>query len=437
MDNNSLQLHENNEAPPSGFPARLKFFREQLHLSKSDLAENAGVTYRTVHNLETDSSRNPQDKTLLLLAKALGITFAELQGNGSADFTKSATTSPKRLRALLFSLAIFAILTISTLTVFSLSQANWEITDNGLEVRDKLAGISLWRYETTAKIHICQEAPWDSDILLVGLWFNSPKGGRLVALDRRTGEQLWEIQPDVDQLRDVFGSEVIDTAPFGAHRVMGWDSNGDGTPEGVVNFVHGTYFPSVLCAFDAKGNVFGQYNLNGHVKEIVAWDLNEDGRDELIISGTNNASAYQGATVIILNREHFKGATIDSLAAPHPTMPDSALARVVFPAYPEPFMQHTSSVRLTAQRIQIFRNARGETNISITIGENPLERILVYLDAELHPIRSDIFDTFRATLQAWPDSLTSNTGPADDKWRANWLATHRHFRAGHWPPAKN
>ncbi len=434
MDNKQSPSTENNRTPSPDFPTRLKYFREQLHLSKSDLAENAGVTYRTVHNLETDSGRHPQDKTLLLLAKALGISLDELQGNGASNLAEPAPSNPKRSRALPLSLAFVVIIAISALINFSLSHANWRITDTGLEVRDGLAGITIWRYETTAGIHKCQEAPWDSGVLLVGLSHNSPDGGRLLAMDRRTGKKLWVVQPDIEQLRDIFGPEVVDTAPFGVQRIFEWECDGDGTPEAVVNFVHGRYYPSALCAIDAEGKVFGQYNMYGHVREIVARDLNGDGRDELIIGSTNNAKAYQGAMVTILDRDHFRGATIDSLAAPHPTMPDSALARVVFPAYPEPFMRHMSNVRLTAQEIQVFQDTHGKTNISVSIGEHPHERILIYLDTELHPVGSDVYDMFREKLQSWPDSLTVETGPADDEWRAGWLATHRHFKAGHWPP---
>jgi len=73
-------------------------------------------------------------------------------------------------------------------------------------------------------------------------------------------------------------------------------------------------------------------------------------------------------------------------------------------------------------------------NINVTVGWDVDERIIVTMDNQLHPIRSDISDSFIETLESWPDSLTNGAGPADKQWRARWLATSRRFEAGHWPP---
>ena len=65
----SSPRNSKNVALPPGFAARLRKLREARNLSKTDLADKAGPTYRTVQNLETNRHKRAQEKTLMGLAE--------------------------------------------------------------------------------------------------------------------------------------------------------------------------------------------------------------------------------------------------------------------------------------------------------------------------------------------------------------------------------
>jgi transcriptional regulator with XRE-family HTH domain len=69
---------DNIEITGTDLPARLTRLREARRLTKSELARLAQVSYRTVHELESGRRNRIQEKTLVLLAGALGVEPEEL-----------------------------------------------------------------------------------------------------------------------------------------------------------------------------------------------------------------------------------------------------------------------------------------------------------------------------------------------------------------------
>jgi len=61
-------------------PQHLRALRARLNLTQADLAHKAGLTPRTVRDIERGRRKRVQEKTLVLLAEALGTTFEELIG---------------------------------------------------------------------------------------------------------------------------------------------------------------------------------------------------------------------------------------------------------------------------------------------------------------------------------------------------------------------
>ena len=185
---------------------------------------------------------------------------------------------------------------------------------------------------------------------------------------------------------------------------------------------------------DRHGRLLTQYANKGHLYDTEVLDLDHDGKDEYLALGTNNSKAYQGATLLLLDDEHFRDAAVDSLTDAWSTEPDSAAVRLVFPHYPEPVRSHVQTVRLGGYHLRIHCDADENHEVLITVAASPSlgHDLVVTLDEELRPLKIDIADAFLAHINAtWPDSLKDGTGPGDPAWREQWLGQHLRFEAGH------
>ena len=116
--------------------------------------------------------------------------------------------------------------------------------------------------------------------------------------------------------------------------------------------------------------------------------------------------------------------------------PDSALYRVVIPQFPEPYMRSIGAVRLEASQIKTSVNVQGDFRLTLTVSGLGRCMMLVEMDNELRPLSCGVSDGFLGSIDRnhWPDSLTVDTGPADEAWRKAWIDSHYRFEAGHWPP---
>jgi hypothetical protein len=198
-----------------------------------------------------------------------------------------------------------------------------------------------------------------------------------------------------------------------------------------VRFTHGLYYPSAICVIDGAGRLRSQYANRGHLVEMLVVDLDRDGTDEILACGTNNAAAYQGATVISLDQDLCCGASVDSLSAPAVAAVDGAASRLVMPSFGEPYMSLSGAPRLFARRLQAFRDRNGRVLVSVDVLASEKVRTNVTLDATLHPLGVVPVDqTVAYVSEAWPDSLVQDAGPGDRAWLAGWMETHRHFVAG-------
>jgi transcriptional regulator with XRE-family HTH domain len=419
------------------FPARLGRLREDRHLSKGDLAERTGLTYRTIHDIENGKRKRVQEKTLLLIAGALDLSLDELL-NG--DHGEGPAPAPARRsgRALWIRAAVLAgvgmLVAGGVLWWVGRDQATWTLEDGHLEVRHALLGIPLWGSHQDEAVHSCEDSPWDSDHLIITRARESHLGGVVQCVERATGEVLWTVGPDLDALTAAFGEEIVMSAGFSA-RTEGYpDVEGDGDPELLVRFTHGRYYPTAICLVDRDGTVRSHYASKGHVLTLAHEDIDGDGREEVVAGGTNNDPDYQGAQLFILDDVHAHGATVDSLCTPASPMPDSSLVRVILPQFPAPYMEQMTATRLAAWNVQIFRSPEGKARLSCEVGgPDPRQRMLVHFDEGLRPVGAEPSDKFREVARAeWPDSLLAAPGPTDRVWVTEWLARHHRFEAGHW-----
>ena len=265
----------------------------------------------------------------------------------------------------------------------------------------------------------------------MGTGSNTPDGGRLFCLERATGDTVWSAGPDVEAVTRAFGPEIVGAASFSCSRFEAADIDGDGDNELVVRFVHGLYYPCCICLIDRDGNLISQYANKGHLTDFLVEDLDSDGKAEVLAWGTNNASDYQGFTVVQLDDEHWSGASIDSLCSPASSEEDGAAIRLVVPAYPAPYMKRMEQVRMQASQLRAFHDTEGNLRYNVRVGGRNPHFVEVTLNEHLRPLSARATDTFQANMAAtWPDSLVNGTGPADEGWLSTWLGTGRRFEAG-------
>ncbi len=439
-------MGRNVDVSNSELPGRLQHLREERCLTQADLAEQAGLSYRTVLDLERGRRERVQVKTLMLLAKALDISYEDLRGdaveNEAAEpVSESPTVGPPLWRRPWFVVVLTfgaAIVIAALIVLGNVSAARFELSRENtvLTARDDWLGVKCWDREFDAPINFCETSPWSDDVVLVGLYGDTVEGGCVKALDRETGITLWGVAPDIDAIARAFGEEIAFSANYSCTGVAMPDLDGDGIRELVIRFCHGLWYPTALCFVDADGKITSQYSHKGHLYDMLAADIDHDGKDELVVVGTNNTKGYQGATVFILDEDHRSGASVDAEAAPTSVEPDSALVRVVFPQFPESYMHQMGAQRLEADRIRPYQSSNGSVRLIVTVGRAPNYMLTIDMDSSLIPLSCGISDGFlsRIDLEHWPDSLIVDTGPPDEAWRMEWLDTHLRFEAGHWPP---
>lgn len=418
----------------SDFPARLRRLRTERSFTKSELADLAELSERTVHDLENGRRPRILQHTAMQLAKALDVTLDDLLGihaESTAAGQAVEVRSRPRARSVVAGLAV-AITMLGAAWFFSTSQATWRIDGTTLTAWDGLLGLEIWSFEDPAGIRHVDVAPWSSRDLLVGLSYEDLDGGRLLCLDRRTGAIRWTVSPDVPTLVQAFGPEDVMDGTFTCLATTPIDMDGDGRLEIVAEFVHRPWYPTEFARIDRHGNVLNRYRSKGHISQARVVDLDDDGRQELLLAGTNNSAHYRGATVILLDEHHFAGATVDSLCACPGVgqLPDSSRARVVFPAFPPKYQALMNNEQLGTKNLELFRGPDDRPLLRAEIGCNgdSQNTLFVTLDQDLTPLRADIQDAFAENIRrTWPDSLQTLPGPADPEWRRRWLERSSHF----------
>jgi hypothetical protein len=292
-----------------------------------------------------------------------------------------------------------------------------------VEVADALLGRSLWRRDFSNEIRDWRHAPWDKNVLLIGLAAESTDGGRLLALTTDKGRTLWEVEPDRDALAQAFDQQYVYSGAYYCREILDADLDGDGRRELVVHFMHNKWFPSVILVVDRDGRVESQYANRGHVCDLHVADLNADGKDEVICAGTNNAPEYRGATIFILDDEHRTGAAIDPVTSPGYPAVDSSPVRLVFPIWPEEVQAVLgTSDRLVGFEARTFHRNDGTVGIQANLGYQDDDFFSVDFDARLRPTFMSISDKLQTRLAL--------AGDADHTWDRAWLDGHLRFEEG-------
>ena len=412
---------------------KLRQLREAGLLTKADLADKAGVSERTVREIETDGRERIQEKTLMLLAQALDVTLDELlerSPQAKADKPRAGYRL-ERLQVFLVIGLVAAGCMAMMLWEHARNTATWEVTEKLIIGRDGVFGIELWRLVFDTDLLEVRLDPWGGDFLLV-----IEKGDRtaeipLIAIDRRTGKRIWELFADRELIADAFGEDVLAIGVMRAKAVAFGDLDGDGNAEAVCKFQHSKFYPALMIAADSNGRALHSYALKGHVRDFVLSDIDNDGRDECIVAGYYTAPIHEGAMVTILDDDHFLGASVDSQVNPESAVSDGCLVRAVFPKYPSYIQSLMGEDCLFARGIQITDNIESRGAVITVDIQAILDKsyVIVEMDKNLNVIDTQLSDSFRYLMRtAWPDSAKV-LGLLDDDWRNAWASSHYRFGA--------
>ena len=106
----SGSTNKNIDISDGGFSKRLKRLRMSRGLTKVELAEKAGLSDRGIHDIERGRRPRVLEKTVYLLANALGVSYEDLLNGPSKDARPS--TGPSWIRRPVIFLGIIAAMVI-------------------------------------------------------------------------------------------------------------------------------------------------------------------------------------------------------------------------------------------------------------------------------------------------------------------------------------
>ncbi|MEZ4389036.1 MAG: helix-turn-helix transcriptional regulator [Candidatus Krumholzibacteriia bacterium] len=415
---------------------RLRARRLAAGLSRQDLADRAGVSERSIRDIENGKRPRVQDKTLMLLAEALGCEPGDLAvlpavpppaPAGEATF-RSGGEKPRRVRWPLVTSLVgaVALLLIAAAVWFAIDRASWEIVDGDVVVRDAMLQHVLWRLDAGQTARLVVPSPWTRHRLLIGFNGNARDGAQAWLVDAATGKHLASYAMDDGPVREAFGDEILaEGQDFSCSDMRALDIDGDGTPELAIRFTHGKYYPVGVGCFTADGTRLGLYVNRGHLCDWRVEDLDQDGRDELLVLGTNNDPAYQGATIIWLEEGAWDGASVDPPGGPGDgpvgDIADGARYRLVLPAFTLPVMNELKVMRLDAFNVRTHRLADGALRIVFSVGVRSRAGVSVVCDDQLRPLMANPVDDAVSLARTWGPPYGEPGEFPTQEWLDAWL----------------
>lgn len=124
--------------------------------------------------------------------------------------------------------------------------------------------------------------------------------GLLLCLNSR-GAKLWSYKAGREI---VFGKNVY-SADYRIEGLDARDLDGDGAMEVVLIASQYPHFPSQLAVLSHEGRVLGEYWNSGRLNDLAFADLDADGREDIIVAGTNNE--HQAACLIVFDPSRISG----------------------------------------------------------------------------------------------------------------------------------
>ncbi len=406
----------------TAFAENLERFRRQKNLSKSDLAQAAGLSWRTIDNYAKGRFEYAQESALLRIAESLDVSLVTLLAT-----CEKRTPFYGRPPVLFAIIILFAVVT---------SLAIRGCTDRErIEINGQVLKLPGGRIEVESNIVRWVQVDWEGrEVIVIGKVGNAEQFGTIVAFDVETAEALWEHRPDYETLARIFPREIVEQGDFYVHSLDLTDLDGDGEKEVAASVRHKMSYPCYLAVIDKAGHVESTYYTAGHINMVESFDMDGDRRDELYIAATNNCEQFEGGTLIVLDEVHRRGAALDEESADgmisDTSLPDSCKLRVVFPALPAEFTNQLQTPRMDAFGLNLNGNHSARDRLNLNLGQ-PSKSLIVSFDEDMHPYQAFPSDLLRNLNDEWVATGLVSRNWLGEEVLAEWLAGHRRFEAGH------
>lgn len=330
-------------------------------------------------------------------------------------------------------IALTALIILSALALGAFAAREYALSKLHLEAYGKLVSATapvlgeVWSHRHESDIRVQKTPTWSSKpSIAYGLSYGWPDGGGVYVRNNRSGALMWSAQLDSTLLREAYGPKHPAPYDFNCRDIVFADLDGDSQDELIATWGHHLWAPGCAGIFSKDGTLHRVYFNPGQLYESIPLDLNQDGKEEVLLAGTNHESSYHGATLILLDWSWCSGTYADTLAHPKCAQGDDAAIRVVFPQFEAKYMDLLKQAQLAAENIEVIvREGRPDGVICFL---NPLQApLIIYLDAALRPSRVTPADAFVMGTASWPEEERRTF--LSREFLDAWLATHYRYKS--------
>ena len=220
----------------------------------------------------------------------------------------------------------------------------------------------------------------------------------LVCLDAK-GEILWTYAPGREM---VFGSKRISPD----YALDGFDIlKTSGTGKRVMALArHKPEFPSIVAVLDPRGKTLGEYWNSGRIADYALADLDYDGREDLVIVGTNNE--YAKGFLAVLDPDHIWGSSPQTGEYRSADLkPGSEMCYLLFPR--TVIDQIEFGQREAMDLVDVLKN-----NLLQTISQ--MGRIIYEIKPNMEVYEVILTDSFREKYRKFQEEGRLPPGPLDE-----------------------
>jgi hypothetical protein len=90
------------------------------------------------------------------------------------------------------------------------------------------------------------------------------------------------------------------------------DVNNDGFMEIIGEAKYKDYFPNRIVILNYKGELISDYWHSGYIYEISSFDIDGDGKKEIVVVGVNNYPEYRCGCMVVLDPEFASGVSVNT-----------------------------------------------------------------------------------------------------------------------------